>query len=523
MKEVSKSSSLQAKWYKEDLWNMAMDKGDKEKANKILEATTIEEMDSIWYSNPKVDNFKKKKQNAKIKKVIGVILLILGTLAIIGAIFFLYKAFKSRHDAIKAEQDNPKYNDLKQDISKNNNTVHSLNEKLKTQQTSNEIAFNENGKDYKAIFDPDTQAYSIFEKNDEGIFGTEPVKTITSTSEGDMFVNLQTKLQEQKNSNILILDNGNKAEFNPETNQWSIYQKTTDGFDIIPSKSIMADNDNSTIFANLQKQLKDKQTSNEITFNENGKDYKAIFDPDTQAYSIFEKNDEGIFGTEPIKTITSTSEGDMFANLQTKLQEQHTSNEIIYTDADGNIYKAVFDDEKNTFNLFKESIFSTQSDTTLALTSLNGKEIPFTCDGKQMKYVYNEGKDCFDVFEAGKNGKFSKYPVDTIKYTPIEEISKLKYIDFPKYMIMGGPSLAVGGMLASGGVGMLMADDRERQNSEEREQLSKLNILSKTPATNYYINPQQYNAQPQNINNATIEQYNTAGVNQYNTGNTRGY
>ena len=93
MKEVSKSSSLQAKWYKEDLWNMAMDKGDKEKANKILEATTIEEMDSIWYSNPKVDNFKKKKQNAKIKKVIGVILLILGTLAIIGAIFFLYKAF----------------------------------------------------------------------------------------------------------------------------------------------------------------------------------------------------------------------------------------------------------------------------------------------------------------------------------------------------------------------------------------------------------------------------------------------
>ena len=213
----------------------------------------------------------------------------------------------------------------------------------------------------------------------------------------------------------------------------------------------------------------------------------------------------------------------MFANLQTKLQEQHTSNEIIYTDADGNIHKAVFDEEKNTFNLFKESIFSTQSDTTLALTSLNGKEIPFTCDGKQMKYVYNEGKDCFDVFEAGKNGKFSKYPVDTIKYTPIEEISKLKYIDFPKYMIIGGPSVAVGGMLASGGVGMLMAGDRERQNSEEQEQLSKLNILSKTPATNYYINPQQYNAQPQNINNATIEQYNTAGVNQYNKGNTRGY
>ena len=176
-------------------------------------------------TNNDVAKFKQKKKNAEIKKIIGIILLILATLAIIGAIFFLYKAFKSRHDEIKAEKDNPTYESLKDNISTENNTVNALNEKLNAQKNSNEIIFSENGKDYKAVFDPEKNTYSIFEKNEEGIFGTDPTKTITSTSDNDMFTNLQTKLQTQKNSNVLILENGNKAEFNPDTKEWNIYEK----------------------------------------------------------------------------------------------------------------------------------------------------------------------------------------------------------------------------------------------------------------------------------------------------------
>lgn len=471
-------------------------------------------------TNNDVAKFKQKKKNAEIKKIIGIILLILATLAIIGAIFFLYKAFKSRHDEIKAEKDNPTYESLKDNISTENNTVNALNEKLNAQKNSNEIIFSDNGKDYKAVFDPEKNTYSIFEKNEEGIFGTDPTKTITSTSDNDMFTNLQTKLQTQKNSNVLILENGNKAEFNPDTKEWNIYKKTADGFDTTPSQSIIADGDNSSIFTDLQSKLKDQQASNEIIYNKDGKTYKAVYDEETKTYNLFEKNEDGSFTKEPTQTISADWNKDIYNDLQSKLTSQQTSNEIIYTDADGNTYKAVFDTENNTFNLYRESEFTTTTDTTLSYKSLDGREISIN-NGEQ-KYVYNEDKDCFDLYQKERNGKFGKYPIDTIKYTSAEEIDKL-HNDFPKFLKIGAPILAGGAAIGVGGVITMAYANGESKDIENQEQLSKLNILSKTPATNYYINPQQYNAQPQNINNAAIGQYNTAGVNRYNTGNARGY
>ena len=522
MKKVSKSSSLQAKWYKEDLWNMAMDKGDKEKANKILEATTIEEMDSIWYSNPKVDNFKKKKQNAKIKKAIGIILLILATLAIIGAIFFIYKACKSRHDAIEAEKNNPKHETLKKQINAENDTVNTLNDKLTAQKNSNEITFSENGKDYKAVFDKETNTYKLFEKDNSGKFSENPIKTITSENNTD-FTNLQAKLQAQKDSNTLILENGNKAVFDADTKKWDIYEKTSDGFNTTPSQSITSGGDNNTLFSDLQQKLQTQQSSNEFIYTKDGKTYKAVFDEDSKTYNLFEQNDKGEFSTNPAQNISAEWNKDVFDDLQQKLQSQRTSNQITFQQ-DGKTLKAVFDKETNTFNVFEESQFSSKSGATLQLTSNNGKEIFFKENGKQMKYVYNEAKDCFDVFEAGKNGKFSKYPVKTIKHISVEEINKLKNVDFPKYMKIGAPMLGGGALLGIGGGCILASTNNEQQDIEEQEQASQLNLLSQTPYVGGYTYMPPYNQLTQkDINNEMATKYNTTGINQYNAGSIRKY
>ena len=285
-------------------------------------------------TNNGTETFKERKKNAKIKKAIGIILLILATLAIIGAIFFLYKAFKSRHDAIEAEKNNPKHETLKKQINAKNDEVNTLNDKLTAQRNSNEITFSENGKDYKAVFDKET----------------------------------------------------------------------------------------------------------------------------------------------------------------------------------------------NTFNVFEESQFSSKSGATLQLTSNNGKEIFFKENGKQMKYVYNEAKDCFDVFEAGKNGKFSKYPVKTIKHMSVEEINKLKNVDFPKYMKIGAPMLGGGALLGIGGGCVLASANNEQQDIEEQEQASQLNLLSQTPYVGGYTYTQPYNQLTQQaINNEMATKYNTTGINQYNAGSIQQY
>ena len=153
------------------------------------------------------------------------------------------------------------------------------------------------------------------------------------------------------------------------------------------------------------------------------------------------------------------------------------------------------------------------------LTSNNGKEIFFKENGKQMKYVYDEAKDCFNIFEAGKNGKFSKYPVKTIKHMSVEEINKLKNIDFPKYMKIGAPMLGGGALLGIGGGCVLASANNEQQDIEEQEQASQLNLLSQTPYVGGYTYTQPYNQlTPQGINNEVATKYNTTGINQYNAG-----
>ena len=141
-----------------------------------------------------------------------------------------------------------------------------------------------------------------------------------------------------------------------------------------------------------------------------------------------------------------------------------------------------------------------------------------------MKYVYNETKDCFDVFEAGKNGKFSKYPVKTIKYMSAEEINKLKNVDVPKYIKFGAPMLGGGALLGVGGGYMLASANNEQQDIEEQEQAAQLNLLSQTPYVGSYTYAQPYNQlTTQGINNRTITKYNTNGINQYNMGNSKNY
>ena len=461
------------------------------------------------------ETFKERKKNAKIKKAIGIILLILATLAIIGAIFFIYKACKSRHDAVEAEKNNPKHETLKKQINAENDTVNTLNDKLTAQKNSNEITFSENGKDYKAVFDKETNTYKLFEKDDSGKFSENPIKTITSENNTD-FTNLQAKLQAQKDSNTLILENGNKAVFDADTKKWDIYEKTSDGFNTTPSQSITSDGDNNTLFSDLQQKLQTQQSSNEFIYTKDGKTYKAVFDEDSKTYNLFEQNDKGEFSTNPAQNISAEWNKDVFDDLQQKLQSQRTSNQITFQ-RDGKTLKAVFDKETNTFNVFEESQFSSKSGATLQLTSNNGKEIFFKENGKQMKYVYNEAKDCFDVFEAGKNGKFSKYPVKTIKHMSVEEINKLKNVDFPKYMKIGAPMLGGGALLGIGGGCILASANNEQQDIEEQEQASQLNLLSQTPYVGCYTYTQPYNQlTSQGINNRTITKYNTNGINQYN-------
>ena len=141
---------------------------EKEKAfyekNKIMATAKLQKTqqntditNDINNTSNGAETFKERKKNAKIKKAIGIILLILATLAIIGAIFFLYKACKSRHDAVEAEKNNPKHETLKKQINAENDTVNTLNDKLTAQKNSNEITFSENGKDYKAVFDKETK------------------------------------------------------------------------------------------------------------------------------------------------------------------------------------------------------------------------------------------------------------------------------------------------------------------------------------------------------------------------------
>lgn len=461
-----------------------------------------------------IEDFKKKKKNAKIKKAIGIILLILAILAIIGAVFFLYKAFKSRHDAIEAEKNNPKYNELKNQISKDNNTFNNLTEQLNKQKNSNEILFSNNGKEYKAIFNPETKTYNLFEKNSDGIFSETPIDTITAENNVSMFEDLQSKLQTQRESNILMLGEDMKAEFDQKTKQWNIYQKTADGFDVKPSQSITSGDDNNTLFSDLQQKLQSQQTSNEFIYTKDDKTYKAVYNQETGTYSLFEQNEQGEFLTSPSQTITKQWNKDIFDDLQQKLQSQHTSNQITF-EQDGKTLKAVFDKETNTFNIFEESEFATQSSTSYSLTSLNGKEIPFTSNGKQMKYVYDEAKDCFNIFEAGKNGKFSKYPIGSIEYKTAEEINKLKHIDFPKYMKKGAPALGGGVTLGAVSGIMLTNANNEQRDAETQEQISTLNLLSQTPYSGNNINRQQYNTpEIQAVNNATTAKYNIAGVNQ---------
>ena len=467
--------------------------------------------------------FKERKKNAKIKKAIGIILLILATLAIISAIFFLYKACKSRHDAIEAEKNNPKYDELKKQISKENNTFNNLTDQLNKQKNSNEIIFSDNGKEYKAVFDPETNTYNLFEKNGDGVFSETPISTISTESDANMFADLQSKLQAQRESNTLMLSDKIKAEFDPKTQQWNIYQKTKDGFDVAPSQSIKLGDNNDEWFSDLQQKLQSQQSSNEFIYTKEGKVYKAVYDQETGTYSLFEQNEQGDFSASPSQTITEQWNKDVFDDLQQKLHTQQTGNQITF-EQDGKTFKAVFNPETNTFDIFEESEFATQSSTTFSLTSLNGKEIPFTSNGKQMKYVYNEAKDCFEIFEAGKNGQFSKYSSGSIAYKTADEINQLKNVDFHKYLKIGLPMLSCGALLGIGGGCALAGANNEQQDIEEQARLSQLNLLSQTPYVGGYTYAQPYNQlTPQGINNRTITKYNTNGINQYNMGNSKNY
>lgn len=118
-----------------------------------------------------VDAFKREKRRAKIKKIISFILLIIATLLIIGAIFFIAKAFKSKHDAIKAEKDNSTYDDLKSKINTND---------------GQEIISESDCKKMKYVYNKEKDSFDVYEASKNGNFNKYKTDTIKHTSAEDI-------------------------------------------------------------------------------------------------------------------------------------------------------------------------------------------------------------------------------------------------------------------------------------------------------------------------------------------------